>query len=48
MEKKNNKNKIIIGVVLIIIIIVIGILVYKNTFFNSPHQSEAGILQKIK
>ena len=29
MEKKNNKNKIIIGVVLVIIII-IGILVYKN------------------
>ena len=29
MEKKNNKNKIIIGIVLVIIII-IGILVYKN------------------
>jgi len=28
--------------------ILLCILVYKNTFFNSPHQSEAGILQKIK
>ena len=39
MEKKNNKNKIIIGVVLIIIIIVIGILVYKNINNNTTSTS---------